>query len=179
MNDEYDKSENLPVEDWAMSDPEIQPETNTGADNFDITLVGMKTPTDAATTEDWSMNVPKTNSAVEKTSDGWEMPPPVFRISSGRKMDKAGRKTPPSPSPDLSPIQEQSSEMSPPPNLEIQPQPFISEEFSVNEAVAEPTVKAKTSGSKLTFLIIGLLAMLLFAIAFVAGVYFWFFKPAA
>lgn len=177
MNDEYDKSENQPVEDWAMSDPQIQPETKTGTDNFDITLVGMKPPTAVATTEDWAMNVPKTNPAIEKDSDGWEMPPPIFRISSGRKLDKANRKTPRLPSPDLSPVQEQSSPTAALPNLEIQPQPYISEEFSVSEAVAEPSAKAKTNGSKLMFLIIGLLAMLLFAIAFVAGIYFWFFKP--
>lgn len=178
MNDEYEKSENPPDEDWAMSKPEIQSESNAGADNFDITLVGMKPPTAAATTEDWTMNVPTTNPSYEKASDVWEMPPPVFRISSGRKMDKANRKMPPPPSLDSPPVQAQSSQIAAPPNLEIQPQPFISEEFSVNEAVAEPPVKAKTNGSKLIFLIIGLLAMLLFAIAFVAGIYYWFFKSA-
>ena len=182
MNDEYEKTEKPPVEEWAMGEPEVEPEQPVGTDNFDITLVGGNAPTAAAVTEDWAMNVPDTNPAAEKAPDSWEMPPPVFRISSGRKMDKDNRKTPPQPPADSSPVEVptvevQTSEIveTVSPNLGIQPQPFISEEFSVSEAVAETPVKAKRTTSKLILLIIGLLAMILFAIAFVVGIYFLFF----
>ena len=178
MNDEYDKTEKTPVEEWAMSEPE-QP---VGTDNFDITLVGMKAPTAAAITEDWAMNESNANSSAEKAPDSWAMPPPVFRISSGRKMDKDNRKTPPQPPADSPPADSPPVEAQPfeivetvAPNLDIEPQPFISEEFSVSEAVAETPVKAKRTTSKLILLIIGLVAMILFAIAFVVGIYFLFF----
>lgn len=218
MNDEYDKTEKPPVEDWAMSkptvqpeqpagadnfditmlnagvpptpaitenwamsEPEVQPEQPVGADNFDITMVGGKAPSAAAVTEDWAMNVPDTNPSAEKISDVWEMPPPVFRISSGRKLDKDHRKTPPmppssdSPPPDSPPVEVPPSEIVAPPNLDIQPQPFISEEFSANEVVAKTFVKPKSGSSKLIWLIIGLVAMALVAAAFLVGVYYWFF----
>ena len=171
MNDEYDKTEKPPVEEWAMGEPEQSAST----DNFDITLVGMKSPNAAAATEDWSMNLPNTNPSVEKASDGWEMPPPVFRISSGKKIDKSNRKTPP-------PTAEIPLEVEMPPaeivapTLDIEPQPYISEEFSTNQVTAKTFIKPKTNTSKMIFLILGLSAMIIFAIAFVVGIYFWFFK---
>ena len=176
MNDEYDKTEKPPVEDWAMSKPEIQPETPVNTDNFDITLVGMKSPTAAAVTEDWAMNVPDTSPAIEKASDGWEMPPPVFRISSGKKIDKSNRKTPPPTAEIPLEVQTQPAEIVAP-ILDIEPQPYISEEFSTNQVAAKTFIKPKSKTSKMIFLILGLLAMLIFAIAFAVGIYFWFFKP--
>ena len=216
MNDEYDKTEKPPVEDWAMSEPDIQPEQPVGADNFDITLVGVKSPSaaavtedwamnvpdvqpeqpvvsdnfditmvganapsTAATTEDWAVNVPNTNPSAEKIADVWEMPPPVFRISSGRKLDKDNRKTPPMPPPDSPPVEAQTSEIVEPvapPNLDIQLQPYISEEFSTNQVAAKTFVKPKSSSSlKLILLIVGLVVLGVLAAAFAAGVYYWFF----
>lgn len=180
MNDEYDKRDKPPVEDWAMSEPNVQPEQPApGADNFDITLVGVNAPTAAAITEDWAMNTPNTNSDDKNKPDTWELPPPVFRISSGKKLDKEHRKTPPmsdSTPADLPPVEVQTSETAAPPNPDIQPQPFISEEFSVNEVAAKTPAKAKSGSLKLILLIIGLAIMALLAAGFLAGVYYWFFS---
>jgi len=160
MNDENDKTEKPPV----------------GTDNFEITLVGVNAPSAAAIAEDWAMNVPNTNPAVEKIPDVWEMPP-VFRTSGGRKLDKANRKTSSS---NLPPVEMQTSETVAPPNLDIQPPPFISEAVAAHEAVAETPEKTNSSSSKLILLIIGLVALALVAAAFLAGIYFWFFyTPAA
>ncbi len=179
MNDEYDKTDKPPVEDWAMSEPDIKPEQPVGTDNFDLTLVGVNALSTAAATEDWAMNVPNTNPSAEKTPDTWEMPPPVFRISSGRKLDKENRKTPPMPPPsDSSPVEAQTLEIVEtvaPPNLDIQPQPLISEDFSANQIVAKTFVKPKSSNSKLILLIVGLVALAVLAAAFAVGVYYWFF----
>jgi len=216
MNDENDKTEKPPVEDWAMSEPNVQPEQPVGADNFDITMlnagapptpaitenwamsesdvqteqpvgtdnfditmVGANAPSAAAVTEDWAMNVPNTNPSAEKIADVWEMPPPVFRISSGRKLDKDNRKTPPMPPPSDSPPVEAKTfeivEPVAPPNLDIQPQPFVSEEFSTNQVAAKTYVKPKSSSSKLILLIVGLAVMAALAAAFLVGIYYWFF----
>ncbi len=177
MNDEYDKTEKPPVEDWEMSELNLQLEQNTVAENFDITLVGMNSPSTPAATEDWSMNVPNTNPIVEKPPDGWEMPPPVFRISSGKKLDKSTRKTPPPNAGDSPDFQTQPAEVIVP-NPDIQPQPYISEELSVNEVISKTYVKPKKSSSKLIMIIIGLIVMTVIAVAFAGGVYYWFFyKP--
>ena len=180
MNDEYDKTEKPPVEDWAMSEPDVQPEQPVGADNFDITLVGVKSPSAAAVMEDWAMNVPNTNPSAEKIADVWERPPPVFRISRGRKLDKDNRKTPPMPSSDLPPVEAPTSEIVEPvapPNPDIQPQPYISEEFSTNQVAAKTYVKSKSSSSKLILLIVGLVVMAVLAAAFAVGVYWYFYTP--
>jgi hypothetical protein len=178
MNDEHDKTEKQPVEDRAMSEPDVQPEQPVGAENFDLTIMNVDVPPTSATTEHWAMNVPSTNSFAEKAPDTWEMPSPVFRVSSGRKLDKSNQKTPPMPLSDSPPVEAQTPEIVEtvaPPSPDIQPQPYISEEFSANQIVAKTYVKPKSNSSKLILLIVGLVVMAVLVAALAVGVYYWFF----
>lgn len=183
MNDEYGKTEKPPVEDWEMSEPVVQAEPPVSADDFNITMVGANPPSKAAVTEDWAMNVPNTNPSADKGSGVWEMPEPVFRHSSGRKLDKVNRKNPPMPPSGSPPVEAPTPAAAAPPsatpNPDLQSQPFISEDFSSNPAIAKTYVKPKSGGSKILLLIIGLTVLAALVAACAVGVYYWFFyKPA-
>lgn len=176
MNDEYDKTEKPPVEDWEMSQSEVLPAQNAVTDDFEITMVGtQKPPIPTAVTEDWTMNAPNVIDGGAKANDAWEMPPPVFQMSPGRKLTRENRQSPPFEQPTK---EIKTSEPTPALPIDIQPQPFISEEFAASDVVIQPIEKSKSSGSRTALLIIGLITFVLLTTAFAVGIYFWFFyKP--
>ena len=151
MNDEYKNTENPLAEDWAMGEESnIQPNQDIGTDNFDITMLNTGvSPVTPVTpiSEDWTMNVPKTNPNANNSSDNWQMPTPVFRNSSGKKLEKVNRINSPNENtaPAVPPFETGAA------NLEIQPQPYISEEFSMVEPAAEAPAKAQGKTTKLIF----------------------------
>lgn len=112
-----------------------------------------------------------------KVSGEWQMPQPVFRQTSGYlpqgfekkfgTLQPASVPTPP-PADDPAPTQD-------PIAAAVEPQPFISEEFSsVASVPAEPAKPAGRSALRLALIILGLVAMLAFAVGFIVTVYFLF-----
>ncbi len=166
MNDEYDKTKKSLVENGAINEPDVESEQSVSADNFDITLMNAGALPTPAIAEDRSMNAPNTNPLAEKISTNWEMPP-VFRVSSGRKLSKANQKTPPSFDSPPIPAQTSAPDL---PNAEIQPQPFIVEQSLVGEAIVETSAKTNNKTLKLILLIIGLVIVFVLAAAILLGV---------
>jgi hypothetical protein len=104
---------------------------------------------------------PITVKMVEEEPAGeWKMPEPVFRRSSGALPKGFVRKA---------------AAVAVP--AQIQPQPDITEEFDLNDLGGTPAPPARRGNSALniTFVIVGILAMLAFAIVFLAVIYFLFF----
>jgi formylglycine-generating enzyme required for sulfatase activity len=125
MNDENDKSKNQPEDDWAITDPDLKLPPNAPTADFD------------------------TNAPQAKKEDKWEMPEPVFRVSSGTTITPSN----------------------PPKQPEFQSLPGTTENFNAPApAQAAPPQKR----SKMPFILGGLLIMFLVAAAFLVGVYFLF-----
>lgn len=125
--------------------------------------------------EDWAMNAPPTQ------QDGWKMPEPVFRISDGTRIGNSENEKPPSnlpsemPQTAQPPSQNTQAEKAAP-DAKIQPQPYISEEFNLNQIkAATAPVKSKSKIPRIIFIILGILAMVGFAVGFVIMVYYLFF----
>lgn len=170
MNDEHNLK--IPLnDDWEMSNNLPPTQTN---------------PPDNNTAEDWAITEPL-KKIPQKTSeikaDKWQMPEPTFRVSSGTLpedfLEKA--KLP-------SPIKAENLVMSEksgiaenPPNLAIEPQPDISEAFSVAETHLEPIVvkPQKSKALKIFLAVFGIFLMLAFAVGFLVLVYFLFFAQKA
>jgi len=140
--------------------------------------------------DDWSMTAPDTIETVEievppAQKDGWKMPDPVFRVSGGTvfrgsesEMPSSGSPSEQTNSPAAQLPSQNITEEKTATAAEIQPQPYISEEFNLNHIKTEPPVKSKSKASRTIFIILGILAMAAFAVAFLIGVYFLFFyKP--
>lgn len=194
MNDETNKSIE---EDWAMSDPDFHLKQKLKADNAEIPAATLYTPPDLfedenfleiepnnspskPETEDWSVSVPeneKIDQPQEESSDGWKMPDPIFRSSEGKTIRKSGKKIT---NPDLPAEQPEVSDKNEF-SADTPPQPQIAEDIAVNISEELPAPKEKIVGEdaekkpKMFFAFGGIFLMLIFATAFVVGIYFLFF----
>lgn len=112
------------------------------------------------------------NSPAPASSAGkWQMPDPVFRKSSGYLPQGFEKRYE-----NLSGPAPETPDIAAGVGASVQPQPGISEEFSFEAAAVEPSqVKPLIRPA---FIIAAVLAMLLFAAAFLALIYFLFFFPA-
>ena len=132
----------------------------------------------------------------EEKGDKWEMPKPIFRQSSGSRPEgftkKIQRLDPPGPeanAPDpaddiLATLYAPPDDIpeKPPivpaiaPGADIEPQPDISEQFTTDEVIGEPTPKLKSKRGFFgkVFLVIGVLVLL--AIGFVVLIIYLFFS---
>lgn len=147
--------------------------------------------------EEWGM----TGKLVSpnKNSDGWKMPEPKFRNSSGSSPHQLNDNLP---NQDLLNFQAElkTSPVSPenPTNLnvepcpamssslvassdEIEPQPDISEAFTVAEIEipSNPPKKHRSKGMRIFLAIFGVFTMIAFAIVFLLVVYFLFFYKSS
>lgn len=123
--------------------------------------------------------------------DKWEMPEPVFQQTSGylpqgfvkqienAAQDEATAETPAQPAAIEQPAAIPAAPTAPLPA--IGPQPDISEQFAIDELPVEPPVAAKTkSGAlRIVFIVLGLLAFLVFMAVFLVLVYFLFLAAPA
>lgn len=136
----------------------------------------------------------------EEKGDNWEMPKPIFRQSSGslpkgfaKKIERSDRPEPEINTPDA-PDDILATLYAPPddpvdtppivpaiaPGADIEPQPSITEQFTVEETPREPAAKVRPKRGffgKIS-LVIGVLIMLAVAIGFVLLIYFLFFYSA-
>jgi len=118
----------------------------------------------------------------------WQMPEPVFRQSSGYEP-KAFQKQLPVNDGVAEPASSVASSVSSngsataaapavasPPSSEIQPQPDIVEDLLADrEPAARPAAPERSPGMRLFLAALGIAAMVVFAIAFIAVIYYLFF----
>lgn len=135
---------------------------------------------------------PVTSESVDLEDDKkvWQMPEPVFRQSSGslpqgfQKQFTGNENETREPDPVVASADSNgagtASEAAPagppPPASEIQPQPDIIEDVLREPAAAQDaTGTEKSRGMKLFLAVIGILAMVAFAVGFIALIYYLFF----
>ncbi len=173
----------LPADDWGTTAPNINPPPENKPD-------------------DWEMNAPNSSLPPPK-KNAWSMPTPVFRVSEGENIDEVKKtaafklsdlqgfdldtmnfkQSAPSPS-----LPDSFDKTAPSFNFQEHLPPVVPNSFAEAPAIVPgflpPTSQAaepikspeKKPASKLPYLIGGLLAMLVFAGVFLAGVYFLFFN---
>ena len=140
-------------------------------------------PATAAPNTSESIDVPR-----EKPPGTWEMPKPVFQQSTGhlpqgfqgRFKDSASQG---GTAAQQAPAATPAVVVSPPPAIEIsespdiQPQPNLSEDFVVDQAVLPPAPvkKKRSAGAQAVLVLLGIVAMAVFAAGFVVLVYYLFF----
>ncbi|MDQ6788561.1 MAG: hypothetical protein M3033_17290 [Acidobacteriota bacterium] len=131
--------------------------------------------------EDWAMDAPqtaKTETASAK-NDEWKMPEPVFRVSDGTTHGSQKTQMPPNQLPtQAAPQPEQTVKEENPlaaSGIDIQPQPYLPEELNINQIMPDKPAESKNGVPKIIFGVFGIVAMALFAIVFLIGVYFLFF----
>ena len=125
---------------------------------------------------------------VGKPTDGWEMPTPVFRQSSGGTLPRRLGLGPDS-SPTAAPAQgEQTTPAAPaeaavnsvpkaPAGAAVAEQPDLSADFSLPEDAVPPMAEKRKSGAaKILLLVLGLVGILLVVGIFLAVIYFLFFS---
>lgn len=159
---------------FAAADIQNQPNNDDWAMNTLVSSEGISNLPDQKNSADKTANAPDTNPLHEETKDQWQMPEPVFRVSSGKKIKKSAAPMPPLASPAKPPETSQTANTT----VDIQPQPYISEEFTTGDdaVVEEPTAEVKSKTGRIIFAVAGILAMILFAVGFLIGIYFLFFR---
>lgn len=198
MNNEYENVKQDLEEDWTVDEPNFHSKPTADAANDGASLPAADSQ-NQANSDDWAMNTmvssggiselaaqinaekraadaPNTNPLEEKP-DKWQMPEPVFRVSGGKKIEKSA-----------SPMPRLNFPANPPAAFEttdstaaIQPQPYISEASIVGDQdmIEEPPAKVKSKAGRIIFIAAGILVMVLFAVGFLVGIYFLFFRQPA
>lgn len=136
--------------------------------------------------------------ATEKPAGGWAMPEPKFQQSSGYLpqgyIDQISASRSPEANadghvePPPAPPEEVRAEAFAPAEPaaaqafddDVEPQPDLNEQLAEEPAPFTPTPVVKTSGSgrSVVMVILGLVAMVLFIVAFLAVIYFLFIAPS-
>jgi len=174
-------------DDWGMTTPNVNVPRQAKQEDWGATAPNINIPPENKA-DDWGMpnvSAPK----PEKPAD-WSMPAPVFRISEGEKVDNLPRRTPNFNRDEADGFDKTTpnfnlSEISPPPygaaspNVNLPVSPSASAPLPPNQIVAEtPKVERAGGGSKMIYVLGGLIVLLFFGIAVLAGAYFLFLnKP--
>jgi hypothetical protein len=138
----------------------------------------MSNENDKSKSDDWEMTAPNVNVPKREKPDDWSMPAPVFRVSEGEKIDNLPKRSlnfnqSEASASDKTALSFNLSEFSPPyPYNSAAPKPS-----PANQSAA--VRKTETApGSKLIYVLGGLILMLFLAIVALAGVYFLIlYKP--
>ncbi len=166
MDDEY---ENIKYEakDRSENSANFHSNRTFGAEKTDAAP-----PVSSKSRKDWSMDMSTGEIPLEEPKK-WKMPEPVFRVSSGTSLDKP---KPPPPVEQMAVSEPPPSQINEPP-ARIQPQPDIPEEIAIGDPdlTEEPPAEVKNDTGRIILIIAGVLAMAIFAIGFLIGVYFLFF----
>jgi hypothetical protein len=136
---------------------------------------------------------PGPNSPSAKAAASWEMPAPIFRVSDGVEVKKTEVQTPTDangqgdaddalaklyapPESEMDAGKQDKGPTAPPPAVEIRPQPYISEEFTLKD-IAEPLPPEEKGNPVMrkVLTVFGVFCMVLFIITFLGVVYFLFF----
>jgi formylglycine-generating enzyme required for sulfatase activity len=176
--------------DWGATAPNINIPPTQKNDDWAATAPNINVPPQENKPDDWGMTAANINVPKPEKKDDWSMPAPVFRISEGEKIDNLPKRSPSfnqneadnfdktTPNFNLSDISPPHPYNTPSPKFDLPPQPNISEPIPVNQSAASIPQAAKASGSKLIYVLGGLIVMLFFGVVALAGVYFLFLnKP--
>ncbi len=177
MNNEYEHMKQELDDDWTVNELSFHSTQVIKAENADAAPAASPAvpPVSIEAKEDWTMNMSTSEMPVPEINGKWQMPEPVFRISDGKKIEKSKLAAPP---PSASPTSLPGIAVTDAVPAAIQAQPYMSEAFAIDdEYIIEepPAVKAESGNKRIVLVVIGVLAMVLFAAAFLVGVYFLFF----
>lgn len=144
-----------PTEDWSMDAPSVNQTADT-----DKTAPNINIPQ-----ENFDLSMPIIPPSRENKREGWQMPQPVFRVSSGEKAVPKNLQN----KSKVTAENDFSSNPTPPGVLaaEVAPMPEP-------QTAAAPVLKQ--APSKIPLILGGLFAFFLFSVAALAGVYFFFLK---
>lgn len=207
-----------PANDWAMTTPNVNvpPQNPPPVSDFDKTTPNVNISQDALnlqkhggtsashtnqSADDWSMTAPNitkedVNLKKDEKKEGWEMPQPTFRVSSGMTgVYKMPQEQPDSfdkssPDTDFSAksVGEGASSGQTTPYFRMseeksgdfeQAEPVVNPQTTaapVAKPVSQPPARAKKPVSKLPFIVGGFLLLLFFGAAALAAVYFLFLR---
>jgi uncharacterized protein YqhQ len=117
------------------------------------------------------------DTAVKKENeDEWKMPDPVFRVSSGKTPDKSDKLASKNNLPFTEAIKLEESITAA--TTSVQAQPNISAEFTIRDTIEKPPAEKEEKTLSIIMLVLGIAAIIFFAVLFLAAVYFLFFyKP--
>ena len=130
------------------------------------------------------------NVEIEHDANGWRMPEPVFRQSSGSlpksfekkvRPDNVGISTGAATAVADPAAAERTSAAAaaPPPIADVQPQPDLPEQFPSDPAEElTPEKPTRSRAMKVVFALLGIAAMVIFAIVFLGVVYCLFFNES-
>ncbi|CAN5262859.1 hypothetical protein BH20ACI1_BH20ACI1_16960 [soil metagenome] len=196
MNNEFENMKQDLEEDWTVNEPNFHSKRAADAAiDGEVSTTGGGDLQNQASSDEWAMNTMVSSGGIsdlvkqldaekraadtqntnplEEKSDSWQMPEPVFRVSSGKKVEKSASIMPPLNFSAKPPETSETTDSA----TNIQPQPYISEALIVGDEdiVEKPPVKVKSKAGRTVFIVAGILAMVLFAVGFVIGIYFLFF----
>ncbi len=199
MNNEYENMKQDLEEDWTVNKSNFHSkQAANDAIDGEVPTSG-DDPQNQANPDDWAMNTlvssggisdlvkqinaekraadaPNTNPLEEKP-DKWQMPEPVFRVSSGKKVEKSALAIPRLNFSAEPPATSETTDST----ADIQPQPYISEALIVGDEniIEKSPAKVKSRAGRTVLVVAGILAMVLFAVGFLIGIYFLFFRTPA
>ena len=140
---------------------------------------------------DWEITIPPSvDNPKQEKKDDWSMPKPIFRVSEGESLKEVakraavfnlkgiratGKTTSDSNFSEVS-LPEPFNQTAP--NLNLPPQPDISDLFPDNEVVVENKPPVRSSNYKVFIIAGGLFSLLLFASVGLVGTYFLFLSNA-
>jgi len=114
--------------------------------------------------------------AKKEKEDEWKMPEPVFRVSSGKRADKSDKSPAKNDLPFAEAIKLEETINAAPP---VQAQPNISAEFTVRQNPERQPAEAEEKTLSLLTIVLGIAAIVVFAVAFLAIVIYLFFYKTA
>lgn len=176
MNDEYGNAKRALDDDWTANP------TNFQTTKLPEIAVDISPPTDFDGDDEIVSLVRGAGSDKKdekEKSDGWKMPEPVFRVSEGKTPDKSEKSdnSNNAAQTDL-PFSEAISLEKISADTLIQSQPNISQEFTISDASEKTSAKTGSKNFNILFVVLGLIALIVFAVAFLVTVYFLFFYKA-
>lgn len=167
MNDEYGNAKKALDADWEMK-----------ASSFETTKLPKIADEIAAQIDSNEEIITVVRSsgaaAAKEKEDEWKMPEPVFRVSSGKTPDKTAKPNNDAPN-DLPFTKAISLEENVTAAAPVQAQPNISTEFTVRDAIEKQPAEKEQKTLSIVMVALGIAAIVVFAIAFLAAVYFLFF----
>ncbi len=118
---------------------------------------------------------PETPNSALQATDGWKMPQPVFRQTSGRLPRGFDKQIRDAGGPEGASTSPASATDPARAVIDIEPQPDISEEFSEGVLDAPAAKPHGRTAMRIALVLLGLVAMVAFALGFIVLVYFLFF----
>ena len=173
---------NQTPDDWSMTTPNVNlaqhlpPDSDKTTPNINIPPEVLdEQTTENATNDEWMMSMPHIPVSREDKREGWQMPQPTFRISSGTKSVPESPQNQPQHESSVSNVGEQT-------DFSNQTTPYFNISETNRETAPSPEAQAEIVApkpkkrSKLPFILGGLFMFLFFGVAALAAVYFLFLK---